>query len=390
MNKALSLILTLVMCLFLFACGSDKPGSQPETKEPYIPSGSHISDHPFLEVLYGEWRMGLGIHAKPASLFFEENGVCLVEVEYSSDSEGTHQSEYIWWVEEDKCTDSLLRIRISNDTRDVYILEVFVEDGKEYSARLTEIYESGMPDMWYLAYKEKENAAFHTVLGEWVLMVPDDTVPGSVEFFEDYTCLINGTRYSWELIYSGGDSFTAKVLNVGDRGTYDFLFLPKEETGAYYTYIYNVNMSIYARPADWEIIDITPENLFDYYELVDNEFYFIRDAFGEYTDYSFTQTLELKEEYAGRDFQYGKGRTRIVMEIAYSCYNRPVKLDLENMSGEFVGESVLDYTGTRTYEFYSAGTDIWSCISGINGSMLYYDDIEILRTTGQLWLRKQS
>ena len=236
----------------------------------------------------------------------------------------------------------------------------------------------------------EETPEFQAVLGKWTLIDEDDTVPGEIEFFEDYTCLVGGISYSWELHdASGAGECVARILNIPERGYYNFMLFLKEDTGAYYAYIHNINMSIYAKPDDWEIIEITPENLFDYYELVNEDFYFIKDEFGEYKEYSFSQQLVLKEEYADRDFVHNDGLTKIVMEISYSMYNQQVDVDLENLTAVFTGEPRLDSTSTRIYTFTSDGCGLWSCLRGIGGGMLYYDDIEILRTKGQLWLKKE-
>ncbi len=375
---AIALVCVLVICI---PKGEDnKTDSPKETQAPT--TGSHISNHPFMDELYGQWEAGNNGYQKPTKLTYTEDGICTVE--YSANREDPTCLEFIWSVDETASTENMLCIKISNKTRVTFIFQLTAADSG-YAGKLTEVYEGGAPDRWYDYYRENENPALQAVLGEWIL-VDDDDAPKRVEFLKDNTCLLDGNSYLWKMGGYNAKDVNVEIQNTDGERLYYFNIHQEADLKTHYAYI---NMTMYAKPAQWERIDITPENLFDYYELVNKDFYFIKDDFGEYTRYSFTQELVLKEAYVGRDFQRGEGPTKIAMEIAYSLYNRQVELDFENLTGAFVGEPQLDSTSTRIYTFYSRGTHIWSCLRDVGSAMLYYDDIEILRTSGQLWLVKE-
>ena len=107
MKKALSLILALVMCLSLCACGGrkapnptrddlnnettqDTNGEQNETLDNNTTDGSdnvssiiydYTSPHPLLNTVYGEWVLDGSISwmVMPLKILFREDGTCFVE-----------------------------------------------------------------------------------------------------------------------------------------------------------------------------------------------------------------------------------------------------------------------------------------------------------------------
>ena len=113
MKRVLALILALVMCLSLFACGeggmngswpagtqSDAPNSS-EGMQDFAPPGGnpvvydHTSSHPLIDTLYGEWILegSLSWIVMPTKIIFHEDGTCFAEFPEFA----TNQTMDLYW-----------------------------------------------------------------------------------------------------------------------------------------------------------------------------------------------------------------------------------------------------------------------------------------------------
>ena len=122
MKKTISLLLALVLCLSLCACGSNKAENPTTIPTEVIEStASKYADHPLLSQLYGTWEFeSFGApweYTLFKSLTVNEDGSCIVD--------GTAGS---WKISEDGTNETEVRILLYIDSECVYTVR-FGESG---------------------------------------------------------------------------------------------------------------------------------------------------------------------------------------------------------------------------------------------------------------------
>ena len=139
---------------------------------------------------------------------------------------------------------------------------------------------------------------------------------------------------------------------------------------------------------DYEPIEITLDNWQDYFEVVEVPVW-EENAFREIDSFNLRYEFRLKEEYYPR---LNAEASNIVMEISYSYGAKPCKVDFENFTYE-LGERLRTATATNiTDEFYDDNGKFYANPFGITSydpvtqEVRYYDDVEMLRIQGTLYL----
>lgn len=103
MKKALSLLLALVLCLSLCACGAENDTA----KEPTLETGRIETDHPAFRYLFGTWKLQDEENAERnpyTEITFNEDGTCIMD-----------GVEHRWVIFEEKGAMLLINILSGND-----------------------------------------------------------------------------------------------------------------------------------------------------------------------------------------------------------------------------------------------------------------------------------
>lgn len=93
MKKTLSLLLVLVMCLFLCACGGGND----------TPEMAEIAEHPMLPYMYGRWvrKVEDGIKCSFNTIVINKDGTCVIDdsdARWEIDPNNTNYEHNILWV----------------------------------------------------------------------------------------------------------------------------------------------------------------------------------------------------------------------------------------------------------------------------------------------------
>ncbi len=143
---------------------------------------------------------------------------------------------------------------------------------------------------------------------------------------------------------------------------------------------------------DYEPVEITLDNWQDYFEVVEVPVW-EENAFGEIDSFNLEYEFRLKEEYYPR---LNAEASNIVIEISYSYGKKPCKVDFENLTYE-LGERLRTETTTNiTDKFYDHNGRFFTNPFGITSydpgtqEVRYYDDVEMLRIQGTLYLTAEQ
>ena len=416
MKKAVSLILAFVLCLSLCACGADqKPaGTVPEgtvpagtasptwtTTSPVTsttrprgdsPSGSHISNHPWMEDLYGTWEYDSEFSGYPGTITINANGTCI----FGDGKDYTSQS-YTWWVSEEGSSEELLKIIVNHGEEKAWMLEMRKVGGLlEYSISLwqyefDDIY-SPTPG-YYLNFKKAQDAVS---LGYYLPIQQKEGMPASVQFHEDRTCSIDGQQYGWEL--EKGSIYEDVTVLILEDGSEKYSLQVHAEEGTA-TLTNGTSRLSYMDTSRFECVEITPENWNEYFEI--NETSSIsRNEFGDVTGGRYSVRYQLKQPFFERLFPVDVWEMdgAIVAELRYTGCSAIFAVDPDK---ETVTISGL-YPGTEVTEIFSSHQEEDSFTVGINGIWIYGldyvcpdghfgypTDISVLRVKGYIWLTKE-
>lgn len=154
--------------------------------------------------------------------------------------------------------------------------------------------------------------------GKYLPNYPSDERP-EVTINDDFTVSIDGQSYPIEYVYS---NYEKKILFhvVGySRYNYSSDTTPSENLAFTTTKNNQVFLwSEYYRPDQLDYVEITADNLYDYFEwtdwYVDADNGISRNAFGEIVEIYFKRNLQLKEEYL--PYYFGEA-CNVAMEFEY-------------------------------------------------------------------------
>jgi len=328
MKKLVSLLLVLAMCLSLCACGgSEKEAPTEEETLSNEPPAATITDHPLLSNMYGEWLLTDVEHADNylfSSIFINEDGTAIVDGE-----------ELVWRIDEMYTNDGSLYIYCYRGSEKV-VGALYDEAGwfccisadgamypSAYANRATATIEQ-------LRAADPENYVLPMICGTWLLTQEKEGMPLEVVLKEEYTCTLDGVSYTWMMENQNGTRFVIYIMDGGTTIHSGTIFdVYAGEFG------FSLDNTYYANPNFYDIVDITAENLLDYFEIVP-DWSWIENAFGETEEMGwYGLNFALKEEYyplLSRVVHNGGQITKNAMEIAYSVDKQLCDVDLENQT----------------------------------------------------------
>lgn len=403
MKKALSLLLALVMCLSLCACGGGEEEAPTEAETvSNDPPAAAITDHPLLPNVYGEWLLTDTEHPENypyASAIINEDGTVIVDGE-----------ELVWRIYEEYTKESSLTLYFYRGSEKVVgamydeagWLGPLSADGAMYPSAYANR-ATATPEQ--LRAADPDTYAMPLICGTWLLTEEEEGMPREIVLNEDYTCTVDGVSHTWTMtVKNSGRDIDVEILNgstvahsvyITNYNSEYALLYPGEE--------WNVRGE-YANPAHYEIIEITPENWLEYFEVV-HDLRWKLDAFEEVQELdSFARVLQLKEEYASKMSSLVSGGnllTKNAMEIEFSLGYQPCDVDLENKTiAPHEGEYTFERQMTETYKFWYdySGADyavslIWSSTYSEDPNHVkipYVYDLKLVRADCPLYLIKDE
>ena len=396
MKKVTLLILILVMGLWLFGRGkSDEtaPTAVTEAVETHT-----ISDHPLLDSACGEWILERQ-EDHPYHLYQEltirNDGTCLVNGE-----------ELRWQIDASSKDDELILCFYRGEER---------VSGAIYYGAFDHIADLGANGMIYpsafinkakateMEMQKADPEAYRTpiVVGQWVLSESCEGVPGEITFREDKRCIIDGAEFAWEYSFTNGNSFGIDVLD-GDRVKYE-LSVPHYNSLEQVMLLYTEDdRGVYINPAHYDIIEITPENWLDYFEIISYSVW-TEDAFGDVEKMGgYYYFISLKEEYArllSSAVAGGDLLTKNAIEVSYNYGLQKCDIQLQEktytpIEGTYRFEKNLSCTDKLSYYHRDEGAYemfVPGYAFSVHDDMIpVLSDFELVRADCPLYLIKEE
>ena len=401
MKKAISLLLTLVLCVSLSACGVTGENT---SIEPTLATMADVwTDHPLLQEFICEWEYrGDYAQSYPFSkLEVNQDGTCLADGQVAT------------WKISDRSTDENLYIDILIDAEAIGTICIY-EWNDQISFSFPELpFNPG--DQWVNVAAEE--AAINELLaswadvlyGQWEVFFQDDV--GKIDpviVCDDRTVKIGDQTYTWEL----GESwrYITNELDIvildGETMLYEMKLWWEE--GDIHGQLKDPNNEyiILCKPSYYEVLTITMDNIYEYFEMVNTwekeELYGFDELVEVYTWSEFV----LKEPYATRfsyvnnreGFEPAIGRGAIEWRFQVGSFDVLLNDDhtftLENCVSEretteerggYGTKSSFRFEVPRTWSRYKSGEDLdveqWRAHAD-NG----YFDFEVVRVKLSLYL----
>ena len=190
--------------------------------------------------------------------------------------------------------------------------------------------------------------------GEWETL-STDAEGKSATITEDGNINIDGSSYELKLKSGSEDGAVFEILD-GETSV-GSLHLSIEDNGDLKLYLKDFSEFDFAlyKPDNYEIIKITKDNVYEYFELYD-EWSENKNAFGELTSVSIATNLVLKEEYYSRISHWLMGNEAALekgaIEWLFKRSGVDVVIDLENRTYKFENfQSGTEDTSTSVKEF---------------------------------------
>lgn len=208
------------------------------------------------------------------------------------------------------------------------------------------------------------------ICGEWkVLNIADEGVLESVIITEDGSINIDGSNFKLRLQFDDEDRASFEVIDgEAIAGYLSFYIEDNGDIGLYLEKFKSMVLPLY-KPDHYEVITITPENVYEYFEFRD----FWQEgtnAFGELTSVRIDTKLVLKDEYYSRLSQRlmnGVFSETVVengaIEWLYKRSGLDVVVNLEDKTYTFENfQSGTEDTGTRVegFGFYDEHAGFWA------------------------------
>ena len=207
-----------------------------------------------------------------------------------------------------------------------------------------------MPIAPVTEYTQTEEYRTELLLGQWIPGYPSEGFPQELFFREDKTCTIDGIAYTWEFTYDNGHNFGLEVYEA-DTPVYKISMFGGEKEYVVEIFDESDTRCAYINPAHYDIIEITPDNWLDYFEI-EQGYDWSENAFGEVNAlYTSNYWVCLKEEYIDRlsdTVTQGEVLSKNAMEISFSYGYQECQIDVQ-------AQTCTPIEGTTTF----AGTDTW-------------------------------
>ena len=217
------------------------------------------------------------------------------------------------------------------------------------------------------------NNIYASYVGKYI-SIYEDEYP-AVQINDDFTLTADGQSYPIEYVYDTYDSkFTFYVIGYdryngcANADYYSDLYCTKDSLNFISLW------STYYRPDQLDYVDITAENLYDYFEWTDwyvADTDISRNAFDEITGLYFTRKLRLKDEY--KEYCFISGST--------------VATEFEYVANRYYKDSIFQYNintgdcvvtmGSPEINTYSNEKDTFT-VSYINSTYDYSGDTAVI------------
>ena len=194
--------------------------------------------------------------------------------------------------------------------------------------------------------------------GEWKILKRDDV--GKLETItirEDGTFLCDDRTLEWRYAYHHGNNLQINLFDGESKVGYFELRLEEDGdiTGSVTLDDQNGKLRLY-KPSHYEIINVTPDNWQDYFEIVQYMTY-RENAFGEAESCFFRTEMQLKEIYRNRlsanlsdDVFDNNVIQNGALEFSYDNGECAASIDLANRTYTF-GDFIAGESDTDTVEF---------------------------------------
>lgn len=294
MKKTIFLLLTLVLCVSLSACGVTGENT---SIEPTFETITDVqTDHPLLQEFICEWEYrGDYAQSYPFSkLEVNQDGTCLADGQIAA------------WRISDRSTDENLYIDILINAEAIGTICIY-EWNDQISFSFPELpFNPG--DQWVNVAAEE--AAINELLASWA-----DVLYGQWEVFDrddvgkidpvivcdDRTVKIGDQTFSWELNENWMYLTNELRIIIRDGATMLYEMTLWWEEGDIHGQFKDANHEyiILYKPSYYEILTITVDNIHDYFEMV-TTWEETRNGFGELELVETGSDFVLKETYASR------------------------------------------------------------------------------------------
>ncbi len=357
MKKGIAVLLLLILCLSLAACGESPEEIAKKTAE----------EHP---ELIGEW--GTMLLSEDSIFTLREDGTC------------TYEQQEGKWTRDNKNSDDvrqslMLKLDDGTDVNVSLMLEPYENYGEQWVA-------NNYSDMLAVVNRDlyqMPQEIIDAICGTWKSSGKSSS---SLTLNADGTCVVNGENGFWSLPdpnhYSADDNSYGILVQTEDGNYITFLLSTQihTEIGDYFSKLRSQNQAMISymsgkfpsgtydffaesaiRETDVEYIEITAENIFDYFERAEVSWW-EKDAFDDYEGYQRQSYLQLKEEYVPRlcaDFS----------EIALEIKVYPAYYKLEGILGSDDMTLVLDEADSE--EGYLTQDTMCVHQTGIDNDVLY-------------------
>lgn len=314
MKKALSLILALVLCLSLCACGGDTQALQNGGESTISEnSGGGNADNTtqqvdaeYIAMVCGKWELISGWRDLGDVLEFREDGIFVFNEEELKWDAAFKDKQ---WLDEPK---EFVNIYRNNEL--VYEAHINVEPDGTIMLVISERDDAGLgyvPAGTYEKLGDTENSQVEApnhplvqdICREWE--AGNDQAPfQSLTISEDGSCVVDGTPATWKIenSYTTDTDLSIRVYMDGkicfgmvyySRSGTALLTMAMDDT------FENSPMYIAACTIEkaTETVEITLDNWQDYFEIVLSVWSITENAFGEITRFTPSNTFVLKEEW---------------------------------------------------------------------------------------------
>ena len=219
-----------------------------------------------------------------------------------------------------------------------------------------------------------------------------EDIPAELTFLEDGTCLVDEKQCTWTAEIGDADTI---IISDGDKELYRIYWYYRNQDPSDYGLIYQHGYNyFYFNPSHYEAVEITPENLLDYFEIKERG-NFITDGFGDVTSLDIITSFGLKDAYKDRISDIAE--SNIVFEYSYKHGKADVTIDTESKSyrvedctGQVFNSDVV--TGRINLDLSTTATSIRMQGVSLSSDDKQIDklmDFEFFRVTGTIYLNAE-
>ncbi len=253
-----------------------------------------------------------------------------------------------------------------------------------------------------LSDEEKANNMYAEIIGEWIPTInfAENYGEDVLTFRDDKTVTYEDVTYTTEVNYVFNEDSMSLLIKENDVAAFEFNIDRDSEgnlSASLYTHTddgISEYMGDFYFSADYEKIELTADNFYDYFEVVE-EIEQNKNDFDEVVSLSVRNNYVFKSEYG----IVNESISKAVVEYSYTYDYYDIECDFENATYEVTGyhyDVPNNYGGTETasfetfnYDTGDYGTDLSYSYIGVDESYVtVYENFEILRALGTIYFSK--